>query len=185
MPKTKLHSTDGRFDDFEPPATTDGSYLGTMKYKKATEAHLQKKFDEELSNVRVRLKAAKTKVSILVNRDSLGLQATLPLRPGDKDINGMGTKQYKIFLGIPANLDGLKTAEEEAYELGKLMARKQFEWTDKYLGKKRLEEKREKTIGELLEKFEEKYFETRKRRLRSENSFRGYMGMINLIRQLF
>jgi hypothetical protein len=178
MPKTKLYSTDGRFNDFEPPATTDGSYLGTMKYKKATEAHLQKKFEEELVNVQSRLKAAKTKVSILVNRDSLGLQATLPIRPGDKSLKNNSTKQYKIFLGIPANLDGLKTAEEEAYELGKLIARKQFEWTDKYLGKKRLEEKREKTIGELLEKFEEKYFETHKRRLKSENSFRGYMGII-------
>ena len=28
----------------------------------------------------------------------------------------------------------LKTAEEEAYELGKLIARKTFEWNDKYLG---------------------------------------------------
>jgi integrase len=76
-------------------------------------------------------------------------------------------------LNIPANLDGLKTAEEEAYELGKLIARKTFEWNDKYLGNEAIK-KEFKTIGELLEQFEEEYFKTHKRTTKSEHTFFYY-----------
>ncbi|MFM7367720.1 MAG: integrase, partial [Sphaerospermopsis kisseleviana] len=65
------------------------------------------------------------------------------------------------------------TAEEEAYELGKLIARKQFQWTDKYLGKTRIKANL-KTIGELIADFEKNYFQTRKRTSKSENTFSSY-----------
>jgi integrase len=76
-------------------------------------------------------------------------------------------------LGIPFNFDGLNTAEEEANELGKLIARKQFQWTDKYLGKTRIKANL-RTIGELIADFEKNYFQTRKRTLKSENTFSSY-----------
>ena len=76
-------------------------------------------------------------------------------------------------MNIPANLDGLKTAEEEAYELGKLIARKTFEWNDKYLGSEAIR-KDFQNIGELLEKFEEEYFKTHKRTTKSEHTFFYY-----------
>ncbi|NJL77927.1 MAG: hypothetical protein HC917_02095 [Richelia sp. SM2_1_7] len=82
------------------------------------------KFDQELLKVNQRLKVGKVKVSIESYRGALQLRATLPLRPNDTNKNGKDTKQYKISLGIPANFEGLKTAEEESYELGKLIARK-------------------------------------------------------------
>jgi hypothetical protein len=127
----------------------------------------------ELEKVNQRLKLAKTKVTIRESNGSLQLRATLPLKPGDKDTRGMGRKQYNLSLNIPANLDGLRTAEEEAYELGKLIARHSFQWTDKYLGNE-LNKKSFTTIGELLEKFEEEYFKTHQRTTKSEHSFFYY-----------
>ncbi|MBH8562698.1 site-specific integrase [Nostoc sp. CENA67] len=127
----------------------------------------------ELEKVNLRLKSAKTKVTIRESNGSLQLRATLPIKPGDKDKNGTGRKQYNLSLNIPANLDGLKTAEEEAYELGKLIARKTFEWNDKYLGNETIK-KSFKTIGELLEKFEDEYFKTHQRTTKSEHTFFYY-----------
>ncbi|MGF1677102.1 MAG: hypothetical protein ACFCUV_25960 [Rivularia sp. (in: cyanobacteria)] len=79
------------------------------------------KFDEELVKINQRLKASNTKVTIVCTRGSLQLRATLPLKPGDTEKTGRRKKHYKISLGIPANSDGLKTAEEEAYELGNIL----------------------------------------------------------------
>ncbi|HBW32884.1 MAG TPA: site-specific integrase [Nostoc sp. UBA8866] len=128
---------------------------------------------QDLDKVNLRLKSAKTKVSVRESNGSLQLRATLPIKPGDKDTNGTGRKQYNLSLNIPANLDGLKTAEEEAYELGKLIARKTFEWNDKYLGKEATK-KDSQTIGDLLEKFAEEYFKTHKRTTKSEHTFFYY-----------
>ena len=127
----------------------------------------------QLDKVNQRLKAAKTKVTIRESNGSLQLRATLPIKPGDKDIRGTGRKQYNLSLNIPANLDGLKTAEEEAQELGKLIARKTFVWNEKYLGNEAIK-KDCKTIGELLKKFETEYFKTHKRTTKSEHTFSYY-----------
>lgn len=127
----------------------------------------------ELEKVNLRLKSAKAKVTIRESNGSLQLRATLPIKSGDKDSSGTGKKQYNLSLNIPANLDGLKTAEEEAYELGKLIARKTFEWNDKYLGNEAIK-KEFKTIGELLEQFEEEYFKTHQRTTKSEHTFFYY-----------
>ncbi|MDB9350257.1 site-specific integrase [Nodularia spumigena CS-588/05] len=127
----------------------------------------------ELEQVNLRLKSAKTRVTVRVSNGSLQLRATLPIKPGDKDTRGTAKKQYNLSLNLPANLDGLKTAEEEAYELGKLIARKSFEWNDKYLGNEAIK-KQFKTIGELLAQFEEEYFKTHQRTTKSEHTFFYY-----------
>ena len=143
-----------------------------MKQVETTYIDLKEKFDQEVVKVKTRLKEANIKVGIVVKNASIQLQATLPLKPGDIDKKGSGTKQYSISLGIPANLDGLKTAEEEAHELSKLTARKCFEWNDKYLGKRRLATKGQiKTIAQMLPDFEKQYFQTRKRTMKSEHTF--------------
>lgn len=131
----------------------------------------------ELEQVNLRLKAANTRVTIRESSGCLQLRATLPIKPGDQDARGTGRKQYNITLGIPANFDGLKTAEEEAYELGKLIARKTFTWNDKYLGQEAIK-KDLRTIGELLAKFEEEYFKTHKRTTKSEHTFFYYFSRI-------
>ncbi|MEJ1933227.1 site-specific integrase, partial [Nostoc sp. NIES-2111] len=135
------------FADLDPLSSTDGSFLGSSLQAQQQREHMRTKVLEELDKVNLRLKSAKTKVSIRESNGSLQLRATLPIKPGDKDTKGTGRKQYNLSLNIPANLDGLKTAEEEAYELGKLIARKTFEWNDKYLGKEATK-KDVTTIGE-------------------------------------
>jgi integrase len=134
---------------------------------------MRTKLTLELEQVNMRLKSAKAKVTVRESNGSLQLRATLPIKPGDKDTNATGRKQYNLSLNIPANLDGLKTAEEEAYELGKLIARKTFEWNDKYLGNESIR-KNFQTIGELLERFEEEYFKTHPRNIKSEHTFFYY-----------
>lgn len=167
------------FDDFVPPASTDGSYLGTQTQMKATRQHLEEKFQQALLDVKSRLKAGKVKVGLVVSGGTIQLQASLPLKPGDVDNRKTGRKQYKISLNIPANLDGLKTAEEEAYELGKLIARQQFVWNDKYLGKSAIQvEERVKTVGEVLADFEDEYFKTHKLTEKSKHTFSYYIGYL-------
>ena len=160
------------FDDFEPIPSTDGSYFGQKKHMEANKNHLQKKFNEAFAKSKQRLKDARVKVGLVLNSDSIQLQATLPCKPGEN--SPTGNKQYRLSMGIPASLDGLKTAEEEAYELGRLIARKQFDWSDKYLGKRKVEESKPKTMGELFPEFEKRYWETHKRTMKSENTFRTY-----------
>jgi len=162
------------FHDFEPPATTDGSYLGQKKHIDATKKHLQMKFEQELAQVNQRLKSGKIRVSIESRKGTIQLRATLPLKPNDSHPKGKDKKQYTISLGIPTNFDGLKTAEEEAYELGKLIARQTFVWNDKYLG---VQAKRANhiTFDQFYEQFEKRYFETRKRTIKSENTFNSQL----------
>jgi len=170
------------FDEFEVPASTDGSYMGTQNQVKATQEYMDKKIEEKLTDINARLKASKSKVSIKKVGNTLQLRATLPLKPGDTNKSGRSKKQYFISLGIPANLNGLKTAEEEAQELGKLIARHTFVWNDKYLGIKYREKNREKqrikTIGEFLDKFEENYYKTRQKTITSQNTFANYISVI-------
>jgi hypothetical protein len=154
------------FTDFQPTAMTDGGYLGRMQAVNDQEIYIKTKLRTELKAVNTRLKAAKVCVYIRKSGNCLQLRSTLPIKPGDIDKNGSGTKQYDISLGIPFNFDGLNTAEEEAYELGKLIARKQFQWTDKYLGKTRIKANFQ-NISDLIINFEKNYFQTRKRTLKS------------------
>jgi len=168
------YSNQGIFDDFEPPASTDGSYAGIKKQMAATQSHLEKKFQTELGKVKSRLKDGKVKVGLIVATGTIQLYASLPIKPGDVDRKGTGYKQYKISLNIPANLDGLKTAEEEAHVLGTLIARKQFEWNDKYLGKT-AKKQSIRTVGEVIEDFEVQYFKTHKKTEKSNHTFSYYI----------
>lgn len=164
------------FSDFEAPTTTDGSYRGQKKMIEASNSHYQMKLEQELTRINERLKAAKVRVRLLITAGSVQLQATLPLKPDDTHKQGKSSKQYKISLGIPASFDGLITAEEEAHDLGKLIARKTFTWTDKYLGVQATKNKGI-TFKEFYEQFEERYFETRKRTRKSEETFKNYRNL--------
>jgi integrase len=158
------------FNDFKVPSTSDGSYRGKMEVVKEQKKHFNMKLKEKLAEVNKRLKESKSKVAIEISAGSIQLRATLPLKPLDVSKNGKQTKQYKISLGIPANFDGLKTAEEEAYELGKLIARKTFVWNDKYLGTQG-SCKNKITYNEFYKTLEKRYFSTRKKTIKSEHTF--------------
>jgi hypothetical protein len=79
-----------------------------------------------IEQVNDRLKAASIPVRLLANGSYIVLRATLPKKPGE----GQGTKQYKLSLGIPNSRDGLRRAELEAQQLGKVIALGTFKWDD-------------------------------------------------------
>lgn len=149
---------------------------------KATELQYQEVFEQKLIEANSNLKRDRVRVSIKQTGLSLQLRATLPLKPDDYNRSGKDKKQYDLSLAIPANLEGLKTAIEESYELGKLIARHTFVWNDKYLGIRIRDKNREKqqikTIGELLDKFEDNYYQTRQKTITSQNTFANYISVI-------
>ena len=151
---------------------------------------MAKIFEQKLVEANSNLKRDRVRVSIKQTGNSLQLRATLPLKPDDRGSDFLpeyrqsskSKKQYDLSLGIPASLEGLKTAIEESYELGKLIARHTFVWNDKYLGIRIRDKNREKqqikTIGELLDKFEANYYQTRQNTITSQNTFANYISVI-------
>ncbi len=152
-----------------------------MAKTKATELDYQEIFKQKLAEANSNLKRDRVRVTIKQTGNSLQLRATLPLKEGDRQ-STKSKKQYDLSLGIPANLEGLKTAIEESYELGKLIARHTFVWNEKYLGikfrEKNQEKQKIKTIGELLDKFEDNYYKNREKTITSQNTFANYVSVI-------
>lgn len=169
-----LPQTDDVFDDFETPATTDGSYRGKMAKARATELHYEQKFEEKLTNANADLKRNKTRVGIVQKGRGLYLRATLPLKPGDSN-KGKDTKQYDVTLKVSANLDGLKTAIEKAYRLGSELDRKMFLWSNWIDTSEKIEIQTGKYYYDNLEKF---YFTTHKRSITSEHTVSNYLDVI-------
>lgn len=150
-------------------------YPAQQKKRQLAVEHVEKKLVERLATINTRLKQDNVKVSVQRQGSSLVLECTLPVKPGKTSKHGRPNEQTKISLGIPFSVDGLKTAEEEARELGTLIARKTFVWNEKYLGKQAVKTEVVPTIGELLEQFESKYFEKRKKTRQSENTFKTHL----------
>jgi integrase len=73
-----------------------------------------------------RLKAACVAVTIEVNGGKLMMRSTLPKKSKD----GIGTKQYRLSLGISANSDGIKLIEAKAHELRRQVENGVFSWTN-------------------------------------------------------
>lgn len=173
--------SDDLMADFQMPddLRKDLGYPANVKKRQARVDHVDKKLTERLDAINARLKEDNVKVSIKRQDGSLVLIATLPLKPSRIGKVDKPNEQTPISLGIPFNLDGLKTAEEEARELGKLKARQQFQWNEKYLRTQAPKPEVVPTIGELLEQFEEKYFLTRKRNRQSENTYSNYSRILS------
>jgi integrase len=111
-----------------------------------------------LDRVKIKLKLTSVK--------SIGLQGTLPCKPGDIGINNRPSKQYTLSLGFPANDVGIKAAINKARELDFLLITKQFQWTQDLLGKQGQkvtfseENKADKLIRELIEEYEREFWKT-------------------------
>lgn len=73
-----------------------------------------------------RLKRDGYRVAIVLVRDRLYLQATLPPAPSSKKAE---PHQQKLALKLPANNDTLKVAERRARELGQQLQTGEFDWT--------------------------------------------------------
>lgn len=164
---TTQSTNQGVFHDFDSPDTTDGSFRGTMAKVRATELHYAEKVEEKLKQANDDLKRENRRVSIKQIGNKFYLRATLPLKPGDSN-KGKKTKQYDVALKVNANLEGIKTATEQAYKMSGELDRNIFDWKNWIETGEKIEVQ---TIGELLENLECKYFATRKRTIKSEHSF--------------
>lgn len=172
--------SDDVMEDFKVPNELRKKleYPSVIEKRRLAVEHAEKKLADRLASINLRLREDKIKVSIQRSGDSLVIQATLPIKPTEKAANGKVNKQTKISLGIPFNAEGLKTAEEEARELGKLIARKTFVWNEKYLKTKRLKSETVVSTADLLKDFECKYFLNRKKNRQSLHTFNNHAGNI-------
>lgn len=118
--------------------------------------------EQRLNQANGRLKAGNIKVSISWRGDSLSLQATLPPRPNSP-------KQYphqqRIYLGIPATIDGITQAEKEARRLRAKLDAGAFVWDSPAL--------REPSVEEWVSQFEKEYFARRQRKPQSLTTWKG------------
>jgi hypothetical protein len=104
-----------------------------------------KKEEERLKQVNVRLKSARSGVTVFRKGNRLYLRATLSPEPG-------------IDREQPYHSDeGIKQAEIEAKVLGSQLAKGTFAWADWLRGTQQLPE----TIGRWIARFEEDYFNRR------------------------
>lgn len=101
-----------------------------------------------------RLKEGKVKASIVQRGGMLWLQTTLPPKPGSERPRPY---QQKISLGVPANEDGFRRAEQEARLLGSLLASGKFDW-NAYIRAERLPENKPARVW--IEEFKLHYMQT-------------------------
>lgn len=127
--------------------------------------YLRIKHAIQQANSALSLERVKVKLK-LTSAKTIGLQGTLPCRPGDVGKNGSPSKQYTISCGFPANDVGVKAALLKARELDLLLITKQFQWTPELLGKQAQkislidDETPTKLIGELISEYEQEFWKT-------------------------
>lgn len=102
-------------------------------------------------------------VAIDVRGTRLCLRANLPPKPGSRKTAAF---QQRIPLGVYANADGLKYAEQEAKHLGALLARGQFDWALYGKGASSL------AVSDWITLFEADYFRRRRRSPKTETTWR-------------
>jgi integrase len=132
---------------------------------------VRKSFDDRLSEVNTRLKAAKIRVRIVKKREKLCLQATLPDRKGGKPY------QQQIYLGVNPTLSGLSYAEAKAKEVSAALDQSKFDWNQYISSKQEVVKPPEETVfvsaDEWVKRFEENYFTRRERNGKSETTWKG------------
>jgi integrase len=146
------------------------------KYRNTDKDDKEGSVQKAIDKASERLKSDKVRVRILRARDSLYVQFTAPLMPGDTQKGARPNKQYKKSLALKATVDGVKRAYTKALELGYKLEHNQFKWEDypDWLKEANLTTESEfpKKIKELLEIYEKEYFLRRKRNRQSEGTFR-------------
>ena len=146
------------------------------KYRNTDKDDKEGSVQKAIDKASERLKSDKVRVRILRARDSLYVQFTAPLMPGDTQKGARPKKQYKKSLALKATVDGVKRAFTKALELGYKLEHNQFKWEDypDWLKEANLTTESEfpKNVKELLEIYEKEYFLRRKRNRQSERTFK-------------
>ncbi|MEM9090365.1 MAG: site-specific integrase [Cyanobacteria bacterium P01_F01_bin.53] len=105
---------------------------------------------EKIDAVNAQLRRQRVGITVGQFSGKLHLRGTLPAKP-----HGKATRphQQRIFLRLPANPAGLRTAAKEARLVGALLASKEFDW-GRYIDVKALAPG---NCGEWIDKFEHWY----------------------------
>lgn len=128
-----------------------------------------------ISQANGRLKVGKIGVKIEIKGDHLYLRATLPPKPDSKK---SAPHQQRIALGIHANVDGVKLAEQKAREVGAAIDAKTFSW-EPYQKTKPVEPEPEKTVADWIDEFGRDYFSKRAASPASESTFQDCLVSFN------
>jgi integrase len=121
--------------------------------------------DARINQANGRLKAARVGVAIERIGGKLRLRATLPPRPGASQSE---PHQQRLTLGIAASVEGVKQAESRAREIGALLTQGRFDWLP-YVKN----DVQPQTCEEWVERFEQDYFQKRKRTHKTETTWKG------------
>jgi hypothetical protein len=126
-----------------------------------TEAELEQRFE----SINKSLKADGKKIQLVRYKQSVFLQFTAPLRPGDKPSqSGRLTKQYKLGEGYTWSREGLERADENARKIERKLSQKEFawEWYEREIAKKvvRVNDNSSKPIAELQIDYKKHFFAT-------------------------
>jgi len=126
-----------------------------------TEAELEQRFE----SINKSLKADGKKIQLVRYKQSVFLQFTALLRPGDKPSkSGRLTKQYKLGEGYTWSREGLERADENARKIERKLSQKEFawEWYEREIAKKvvRVNDNSSKPIAELQIDYKKHFFAT-------------------------
>ncbi|MEA5452049.1 hypothetical protein VB780_25975 [Leptolyngbya sp. CCNP1308] len=120
-----------------------------------------------LTEANARLKAGNIKVSIILKRNTLYLQTTLPPKPTSTKAK---PHQQQVNLGgVYLNAAGLKRAEAEALRLRNELTMERFDWAN--WSRSQVDPLGERTIADWVAAFEVDYFNRRERNPASETTW--------------
>lgn len=114
----------------------------------------EKNLDSRLGQVNDRLKAARLGVQIERRGEKLSLRGTLPPKPGSVRLRAY---QQRLSLGLPATLEGLKQAEQQAKIIAAQLIQKSFDWRP-YLQTHLGSGQSELSLVEQIQAFEANFF---------------------------
>jgi hypothetical protein len=122
--------------------------------------------DEAIAEANAALKAARIGVRLLRSHGRIRLRATLPPKPGS---SRKTPHQQRITIGVRATLSGVRVAIDKAKQVSAALEGGRFDWGD--YGYTPSPEP-PKTFGQVIEAFEQDYFERRSRDRLSESTWR-------------
>jgi len=135
---------------------------------------LDAKIQAKLAEANERLRAANVGITILQRNNKLYLRGVLP----PKDGKGK-PKRQELATGVRASASGIRFAETEARKIGALVDCKEFSWET--VSHSVRDEVVPPTVGEVVARFEEHYFQRRARTPQSETTWKDYQKIFRLL----
>jgi hypothetical protein len=125
-------------------------------------------FDATIARENAALKAARIRVRIERSHSRLVLRAKLPPRP---DSLRTSAHQQRISTGFSATPSGLRAAVSKAKQLAAAVEGGRFDWGDYGYTPSPEPQEPPKTFGQVIEAFEQDYFERRSRDRQSDSTW--------------